>query len=82
MVGPCGSGKYAGERCLIPGNDKKEGKYPVTENGKISMGRLRNVAVRASQFGHVAEVKAGGFCNIAKRAGLDSSICGGDSDGK
>jgi len=75
VVGSCGSGKYAGERCLIPGTKDKPGKFPITENGKVSMGRLRNVAVRASQHGYLAEVKAGGFCTIAKRAGLDSSIC-------
>lgn len=82
MVGSCGSGKYKGERCLIPGTDKKPGAFPITEGGKLSMGRLRNVAVRASQHGYVAQVKAGGFCAIAKRAGLDSSICNGDGDGK
>lgn len=75
MVGSCGSGKYKGERCLIPGNDSKPGKYPVTDGGKLSMSRLRAVASYAVTNNDVAAVKAGGFCNIAKRAGLDSSIC-------
>lgn len=69
-------GSYPNETCLIPGTKDKPGKYPVTEGGRISPGRIRNVAVRASQFGDVQAVKDGGFCSWAKKVKLDSKICG------
>jgi hypothetical protein len=75
MVGSCGSGKYAGERCLIPGDKDKPGRYPITSNGQVDKGRIANAAARAAQNGDTAAIKAGGFCNIAKRAGIDSSLC-------
>lgn len=81
--GSCGNkGPYEGEVCLIPatgsGDNQKVGKFPVTEGGKISPGRIRNVAVRASQFGYKDQVISGGLCNWAKKAGIKSSLCGGD----
>lgn len=56
-VGACGSGKYKGERCLIPGTKDKPGKFPVTKGGKPSPGRIRNVNVRATQFGYPGVIK-------------------------
>jgi hypothetical protein len=75
MVGPCKTGRYAGERCLIPGTDKADGRYPVTKGGQVDTGRIGNAAARAAQNGDTAAIKAGGFCNIAKRAGVNSSLC-------
>jgi len=56
-AGPCASGKYKGERCLIPGTKNKPGKFPITKGGKISPGRIRNANVRASQFHYPGVIK-------------------------
>ncbi len=72
-------GSYPNETCLIPGTADAAGKYPVTDGGTISPGRIRNVAVRATQQGAatVKQVKDGGFCSWAKKAKIESSLCGG-----
>lgn len=69
-------GSYPNETCLIPGTDKAAGKFPVTEGGRLSPGRIRNVAVRASQHGYTEQVKKGGFCSYANKIKLKSTICG------
>ena len=56
-VGPCASGKYKGERCLIAGTKDRPGKFPITKGGKPSPGRIRNANVRASQFGYPGVIK-------------------------
>ncbi len=70
MTGPC---NYRGHRetCLIP----KLNKYPITKNGKISVGRIRNAAARAAQNNDIAAIKKGGFCRIARRYKVMSRLC-------
>ena len=72
-------GSYPNETCLIPGTAKAPGKFPVTENGKLSPGRIRNVAVRASQHGYVQQVLKGGYCGYASKAKVESSLCKKDN---
>ena len=70
MTGSC---NYRGKRetCLIP----KRNAYPITKNGKVSVGRIRNAAARAAQHGDVAAIKKGGFCRIARRHKVKSRLC-------
>lgn len=70
MVGKCTEGQYKGELCLKPPTS-----YPVTENGKLSPGRVRNAAARGSQQGVLATLKANGLCTYMRKIGAESDVC-------
>lgn len=68
------------ETCLVHGGHmKRKGhkmakcKYPVTKNGKLNPGRIRNARARAAQNGDTAAIMKGGWRKFAKRAGIKSS---------
>lgn len=70
MVGRCTEGQYKGELCLKPPTS-----YPVTENGKLSPGRVRNAAARGSQQGVLDTLKRNGLCTYMKKIGAESGVC-------
>lgn len=66
----CMTGRYAGgEKCLLP----RQGKFPVTKNGRLSCKRVRNVMPRAVQFGYVKKVLKAGYCAYARECGVKRS---------
>jgi DNA-directed RNA polymerase subunit RPC12/RpoP len=68
----CTEGQYKGEICLAPPDG-----YPVTENGKLSAKRVRAAISYGSKGGKLSTLKKNGLCNYAKKAGVDSTYCGG-----
>jgi hypothetical protein len=62
-------GKYSGERTLL-----KSGKYPITKNGKLDCGRVRNAVARAAQQGDTAAIVKGGIKTYLKKCGVDSKL--------
>lgn len=63
------------ETCLIVGKKMhKIGKpkchFPVTKNGSLNCGRVRNARARAAQQGKTAEIMRGGWKKYAKRCGV------------
>jgi len=71
-AGPCQGTKYSGETCLMP----KQGKYPVTEGGKLSPGRVRAAITYGSKMGVLGTLKSNGLCTYVKKIGIDNStVC-------
>lgn len=62
-------GKYKGERTLLP-----SGKYPITKNGKLNCGRVRNAVARAAQQGATGAIKKGGIMSAIKQCGIKSKL--------
>ncbi len=68
----CTEGQYKGEICLAPPDG-----YPVTDGGKLSAKRVRAAISYGSKGGKLATLKKNGLCNYAKKAGVESTYCGG-----
>ena len=71
-AGKCTKGTYKGETCLMP----KQNKYPVTEGGKLSPGRIRASITYGSQYGVLSQLKDNGLCGYASKAGIKAKVCG------
>lgn len=69
MVTKASSGSYKGEKTLLP-----SGKYPVTKNGKLDCGRVRNAVARAAQNGDTAAIIKGGVKKFLSDCGVDSKL--------
>jgi|SRR5215831_864022 len=77
-AGKCSEGRHKGEICLLPPDG-----YPVTENGKLSVKRVRAAIAYGSKFGVLSRLKANGLCGYADKAGVESVYCkkGGGTQG-
>lgn len=69
MVTKTKTGRYKGEKTLVKG-----GKYPITKNGKLDCGRVRNAAARAAQNGATAAIIKGGIRAAQKKCGISSKL--------
>ncbi len=65
----CGKGKYHGEKCFLKG-----GKYPYTQNGRVSTKRIRNAMARAQQNNEGDVIKSK-YCKLARRHHIKSEYC-------
>jgi len=71
-AGPCKGTKYSGETCLMP----SQGKYPVTDGGKLSPSRVRAALVYGSKMGVLGTLKSNGLCTYVKKVGIQNSdVC-------
>ena len=61
--------KYEGETCLVPTG------YPVTKNGQLDCGRVRNAAARGKQNGSIWILKRNGLCSYMSKCSHDSDVC-------
>jgi len=68
----CTEGQYKGEICLAPPDG-----WPVTENGKLSVKRVRSAIQRGVQFGKIATLKKNGLCRYAKAVDVETKFCDG-----
>lgn len=62
-------GSYKGERTLLP-----DGRYPITKNGKLNCGRVRNAVARAAQNNDTAAIIKGGVKAAIKQCGVESKL--------
>lgn len=69
MASKAKSGKYKGETTLLP-----DGRYPVTKNGKLDCGRVRNAAARAAQQGATSAIVRGGIRTYQRKCGIKSKL--------
>jgi hypothetical protein len=71
-AGPCKGTQYKGETCLMP----SQGKYPVTDGGKLSPERVKAALVYGSKMNVLGTLKANGLCTYVKKVGIDNStVC-------
>ena len=69
MASKAKSGRYKGETTLLP-----DGRYPITKNGKLNCGRVRNAVARAAQNGDTSAIIKGGIRNAIKKCGVQSKL--------
>jgi hypothetical protein len=69
MVTKAKDGSYKGEKTLL-----SDGRYPITKNGKLDCGRVRNAVARAAQQGATAAIVKGGIKTYLKKCGVDSKL--------
>lgn len=69
MVTTAKSGKYKGEKTLL-----KDGRYPITKNGKLDCGRVRNAVARAAQNNTLPAISKAGIKSAIKKCGIDSKL--------
>lgn len=63
------AGQYKGEKTLLP-----SGKYPITKNGKLNCGRVRNAVARAAQNNDTAAIIKGGVRAAISKCKVDSKL--------
>jgi hypothetical protein len=69
MASKAKEGSYKGETTLL-----KDGRYPVTKNGKLDCGRVRNAVARAAQNNDTANIVKGGIKTYLKRCATQSKL--------